>query len=269
MIKLSLILATLALTLSSWAYDLQTIEVHAAKMDRKVTNTIILPEGYRESDARYSVLYLLHGFGDNHTRWAAATTIEELADQYQVIVVCPSVGHSWYFDSPINPKSQYESYIVDDLLPYCDANYRTTADRQHRALSGLSMGGHGSMYLAIRHRDLFSIAVPLSGGLDIRPFPDKWNIKKYLGDMNEYPENWDANTVVELAKDLKDGELAISVDCGSGDFFVEVNRAFKAVLESKGVAFEYQEHPGGHSWDYWSAAIIRQMPFIVEHFGKD
>ena len=115
MIKLSLILATFALTLSSWAYDLQTVVVHAAKMDRKVSNTVILPEGYGESGAQYPVLYLLHGFGDNHSKWAAATTIEELADQYQVIVVCPSVGHSWYFDSPIDPKSQYESYIVDDL----------------------------------------------------------------------------------------------------------------------------------------------------------
>ena len=179
------------------------------------------------------------------------------------------MGHSWYFDSPIDPKSQYESYITKDLIPYCDKNFRTKANRKNRALCGLSMGGHGSMYLALRHKDLFSIAVPLSGGLDIRPFPNNWNIKKYLGDIKDYPENWNKNTVIELAKGLKNGDLAISVDCGSEDFFVGVNRDFKKLLNDNNVKFSYQEHPGGHTWNYWQKAIVRQMPFIMENFDKE
>ena len=130
------------------------------------------------------------------------------------------------------------------------------------------MGGHGSMYLALRHKNLFSIAVPLSGGLDIRPFPNNWKLKKYLGDIKKHPENWEKNTVLELAKNLKDGELAISVDCGSEDFFVGLNRDFKKLLNDKKVKFSYQEHLGAHNWSNWQKAIVRQLPFIMKNFEK-
>ena len=268
MIKFLSISAVLFLTLSAWAYELKTIDVHAEKMNKQEKCYVVLPDGYNTGSKRYPVLYLLHGYGDNHKKWVDATTIEELADQYQVIVVCPGVGGSWYLDSPVDPKSQYESYIINDLIPYCDKNFRTKADRTNRALAGLSMGGHGSMFLAMRHKNLFCTAVPMSGGVDLRPFTAHWNLKKILGDIKTFPENWDNNSVVELAKDLKDGELAISIDCGTGDFFIGVNRELKKVLEQNKVAFEYQEHPGAHNWDYWSKAIVRQMPFIVKNFGK-
>lgn len=258
----------LFISLNSSASEVKTIEVHAKKMNSQVKNYIILPEGYQTNDKSYPVLYLLHGFGDTYKKWVDATTIEQLADQHQLIIVCPDAGRSWYFDSPIDPKSQYESYITQDLIPYLDKNFRTKADRGNRALCGLSMGGHGSMYLALRHKNLFSIAVPQSGGLDIRPFPNNWKLKKYLGDIKNHPENWEKNTVLELAKNLKDGELAISVDCDSEDFFVGLNRDFKKLLNDKKVKFSYQEHPGAHNWSYWQKAIVRQLPFIMKNFEK-
>jgi enterochelin esterase-like enzyme len=67
---------------------------------------------------------------------------------------------------------------------------------------------------------------------------------------------------------LKAGELAISIDCGTEDFFIEVNRQLHAKLTEKGITHEYVEFPGGHSWEYWRLALPRQMEFLNRHFEK-
>lgn len=251
------------------AATIETVSVNSHKMAKPIPATVILPEAYNDDTLRFPVLYLLHGAGDTHTKWNVKTDIAKLADEHDLIVICPDGGKtSWYFDSPIDPNYQYESFVADDCVTFMDINYRTYADRSSRALCGNSMGGHGTMFLAIRHRDVFSIAVPLSGGIDIRPFPGKWDIQKRIGTIEEAPENWEQYTVINQVKDLKDGELAISIDCGKDDFFLNVNRALHTYLLGANIAHEYIEMPGNHSWDYWNAAIKRQMPFIKKHFNK-
>ena len=84
-----------------------------------------------------------------------------------------------------------------------DKNYRTLASRGSRAISGMSMGGHGAMYLAIRHPETFGTSVCLMGGVDIRPFPNNWEIKKRLGDISTNRENWEEHTVINQAKEIK------------------------------------------------------------------
>ncbi|WDE98047.1 alpha/beta hydrolase family protein [Lentisphaera profundi] len=249
--------------------EVKTLEIFSEKMKKHIPASIILPDEYMKGDKSFPVLYLLHGAGGNHMDWRNITSIATLADQYGMIVLCPDGAvTSWYFDSPIDPKFQYETHVAKECVTYLDKNYRTKADRKSRAISGLSMGGHGAMYLALRHPQTFSIAVPLSGGVDIRPFPNNWDIKKRLGEMSSNKKRWDDHTVIELAKNLKDGDLALSIDCGTEDFFLKVNRNLHTLLKSKGVKHNYEEHPGAHNWDYWKAAIIRQMPFISKEFKK-
>ena len=251
------------------AATVSTVSIDSEKMGKPVPVTVILPEAYGGSTNRFPVLYLLHGAGDTHAKWMVKTGIEALADEYGVIVVCPDGGRtSWYFDSPVDPSYQYDTFVAKECVAYVDKHYRTRADRFSRALCGNSMGGHGSLVLAIRNRDAFSIAVPLSGGVDIRPFPDNWDIKKRLGSIETHAENWEKYTAINLAKGLKEGELAISIDCGDADFFLEVNRTLHAQLLEDAISHEYAEHPGGHDWSYWDKAIERQMPFIVRHFEK-
>ncbi len=254
---------------SLYAAHVEVLSIENQKMGRAIPATLILPDAYKEkSTQRFPVLYLLHGAGGNHAEWNRLSNIAELADQYGIIVCCPDGGvTSWYFDSPIDPAYQYETFVAKECVAHMDKNYRTKARRDNRALCGLSMGGHGAMFLAIRHRNTFSTAVALSGGVDIRPFPENWDIKKRLGTIEEHRDNWEKYTVINLARDLKDGELAISLDCGDHDFFLGVNRALHAQLTATGVAHEYIEQPGVHNWDYWKAAIQRQMPFIAAHLN--
>lgn len=266
--QFSILLATV-IGLAAQASTIETIEVHSEKMGRNIPVSVILPDAYEEGAQRYPVLYLLHGAGDTHRKWIDKTVIEELADTFGVIMVCPDGGRtSWYFDSPIDPSYQYETFVAKECVAHIDENYRTKAQRNYRALTGNSMGGHGTLFLAIRHSDVFSVAVPLSGGVDIRPFPSKWDIKKRIGEIETHPENWEQYTVINQAKELEPDELAISIDCGSEDFFIEVNRALHTQLLEAGIKHGYTEMPGGHNWGYWNDAIQRQMHFIDQQFQK-
>jgi len=253
------------------AAKVEVIKIPSIKMGKEIPATLILPDSYgKDKLQRFPVLYLLHGAGGNYTSWNAKTEVAKLADQYGIIVLCPDAGRtSWYFDSPIDSEYQYESYVAEDCVRFVDKHYLTNADRGHRALCGNSMGGHGALFLAIRHRDVFGIAVPLSGGVDLRPFPNNWNIKKRIGTIDAHPENWKKYSVVTLAKTLKPNELAISIDCGDKDFFLKVNRALHTQLTDAGIAHNYIEKPGAHNWIYWQEAIKRQMLFIANEFEKN
>ena len=253
------------------AAKVEIIQVPSAKMEKKIPATLILPDAYSERESeKFPVLYLLHGAGGNHASWNQSTQCAQLADKYEFIILCPDGGStSWYYDSPIDPAYQYETHVADECVQYMDNNYRTRANRGSRAISGMSMGGHGAIYLAIRHPDTFGTSVCLMGGVDIRPFPNNWEIKKRLGDMNKHRKNWEEHTVINQAKKLKDEEIKIVLDCGRGDFFLQVNRALHMQLLKDGISHIYEEHAGAHNWQFCKEAIERQFPYIATQFARN
>lgn len=147
-----------------------------------------------------------------------------------MIIVCPDGAYgSWYLDSPIDPDFQYETYIAIELVNWIDKNYPTIPSRTGRAITGLSMGGHGALYLAFRHQDIFGAAGSMSGGVDIRPFPNNWDLEKRLGKQSEYPERWEQHTVIELLHLLTPNSLKLIIDCGTEDFFT---RSIKSYMKN-------------------------------------
>jgi len=248
---------------------LKVLDIPSSKMKKKIKVSLILPDLYATTKQRFPVLYLLHGAGDNHKKWAKETSIQDLADQYNLIIICPDANKtSWYFDSPIVKESQYETFIAIDLIDYIDKHYRTLATSSFRAISGNSMGGHGAMFLAIRHRDIFGVVGCLSGGVDIRPFANKWRIKRFIGSIKKYPERWEQLSVINLAKTLKKGELKIYMDCGMNDFFSQVNHNLHQQLLKAHINHLYVQRAGGHNWTYWRTAIKYEMIFVSEAFKE-
>jgi len=184
-----------------------------------------------------------------------------------ILFVSPDGGYdSWYFDSPVDSSVRYETFMSKELITYIDSHYPTIPDRTHRAITGLSMGGHGALYLAIRHKDLFGAAGATSGGVDFRPFPDNWGIKKDLGNITENRNNWDANTVITAVDNLSNGDLKIIFDCGTSDFFLTVNRNLHQKLLDKKIDHDYIERPGGHNGQYWKNSIDYQVLFFWKYF---
>jgi S-formylglutathione hydrolase FrmB len=268
-LRLTIALAVMLTTACAFSATVSTIAVPSPGMKKDVPATVILPNSYQKDDIRLPVLYLLHGYSDNHQTWVSRTPVKELADQYGIIVVCPDAAYSsWYFDSPEDPAWRYETFVSKELVTEIDKRYRTLPKRESRAIAGQSMGGHGALFLAIRHRETFSVAVCLSGGVDLRPFPDNWDIAKRLGTLKEHPDRWAANSVITLAETLPPSELAISIDCGADDFFITVNRNLHQLLVTRKVPHDYTERPGSHGWEYWANAIKYQMLFISNHLAR-
>ena len=93
-----------------------TIEVMSQAMGRTIKNVVIRPEYYitHNQHAQFPVLYLLHGAYGCYSDWSKKTDLHRLANKYNVIIVCPDGQDSWYFDSPVDPKMQFETYVSKD-----------------------------------------------------------------------------------------------------------------------------------------------------------
>lgn len=253
---------------TAFAFTQKEVNVRSDKMNKDVPVTVITPEGYGVEKA-YPVIYLLHGFSGNQTDWTKEGVVGKLADLYDIIFVLPDGGFdSWYFDSTVTPEYQYETFVSSELVNYIDSNYSTVKDRKGRAITGLSMGGHGAMFLAMRHQDVYGSMGSMSGGVDIRPFPKNWGISKRLGTIEENPENWEKNTVINMTDLLQPGAMNIIFDCGTEDFFFKVNCALHDKLLEAKIPHDFYTRPGAHNWDYWLNSIKYQALYFNDCFDK-
>jgi len=254
------------------AASVDTIVTHSDVMHKDIKAVVVKPET-SGSDTELPVLYLLHGAGGNYADWVNKTpnkdVVKKLADLYRMIVVLPDGGvTSWYLDSPVDPSYQYETYVSKELVGYIDAHYQTIKNKSGRAITGLSMGGHGGLYLGFRHQDVFGACGSMSGGVDIRPFPLNWDIAKRLGSYARFPERWEKNTVINQLHLLTPNNLAIIIDCGTGDFFYNVNQKLHEKLLEHNINHDYITRPGVHNFEYWGNAIQYQMLFFNNFFNR-
>lgn len=249
------------------------IQVPATNIASPMDVNVILPESYATSaNKKYPVVYVLHGYDGNYNTWLTLTEprLDSLASHYDMIFVLPDGRDSWYWDSPADSTLKMESFFVDELVPYIDNNYRTIADKNHRAITGLSMGGHGSLYLAMRHSDIWGSCGSMSGGVNINKdkWAKSWKIATRLGEKAQYPERWEKYTVINLVKDLKPEQLNIIFDCGVDDFFIGVNRELNEELLKYNIPHDYTERPGRHSHPYWRNSIRYHLQYFYDIFNK-
>ena len=262
------------LNMQAIAGKVDTILIQSNYLKKATKFVVIQPSNQSQQNntkERYPVVYLLNGYGGDYGQWPITTPqLTKTADDLKIIFVCPDGGiGSWYFDSPIDSTIRYESYITKELVPYIDANFSTKANPKSRAITGLSMGGHGALYLAIRHSEIFGAAGSTSGGVDFRPFPNRWDIKKALGDYESNKERWYEYTVMRQVELLKNNQLALIIDCGIDDFFMPVNRALHEKLLQLKIDHDYIERPGEHNHIYWGSSIDFQILFFHHFFQKN
>ena len=266
--KLRYTLFLVLLFFSAQAAQVDTIQVFSASMNKNIKTCVIVPDNYKKSKKKFPVVYLLHGYSGNYGTWVKSfKEVSQQVDRYGFIAIGVDGNYSsWYFDSPIDPTFKYETYIIDELVPFIDKKYKTIASREGRAISGLSMGGHGALYLSLKHQDVFGAAGSMSGGVDIRPFSEKWNIKKRLGAINDFPDNWEKNTVVNLIELNQNNNLKLIIDCGVDDFFIDVNRELHQKMLALKIDHDYIERPGKHNIDYWENSLKFQLLFFYNFF---
>jgi len=267
-IRLNSCILLLLVFAGSQAAVTEKVSVPSDKMNKHIPAIVVVPDAARRSDHKFPVVYLLHGHSGHFQAWSQNADLAAASEKYQVIIVCPDGSpNSWYLDSEVDPTSQYETFVGKELVAWIDAHYPTVAAKQGRAITGLSMGGHGSLYLAFRHPENYIAAGSMSGGVDLTYSTLKWELAEKLGAYEKYPDRWHQNSVVNLIDRVNGQNLAIFVDCGVDDFFIDINRNLHHKLLQQKIPHDYIERPGGHSWDYWVRVLDYHLLFFNESFN--
>ena len=276
--KKQLFLICLFLTLANVAFaaKVDTLQIESKAMGKIYKAAVVTPKSYAKSKANYPVLYLLHGayghFGDWLKNTPNKNLVADLADQYNLIVVMPEgETFSFYLDSPVNAASQFETFITQEVIQQVDSNFRTISTKNGRVITGLSMGGHGALYLSSKHPELFCAAGSMSGVVDMNLMlsPDNLERTKNLltpifGDAVLLPETYARYAVLDKIDLIKANKMPLIIDCGVDDFLIESNREFHRRLVYSKIPHEYTERPGAHTWEYWNNAL----PFHLLFFSK-
>ena len=273
------------------------------------------PASYAQGDTRYPVVYMLHGLGGDEDDWSKMGLVEAADDiGLQAIVVMLDGDDSFYANSKTDAdydacllaprkfgraaslatycvrKSNYEDYVVNDMVRHVDATYRTIPKREARAIGGLSMGGFGALMIGMRHKDMFSSVASHSGVTALLykgAFPYEAGKTELASDPKEVTlgigvigtllmaifgddiGNWRTHDPATLAQSLQNGELAIYLDCGTEDEFRLQNGAsyLHEVLTARGVIHDFSLTPGGHNARFWADRIDDSLRFHSRHFA--
>jgi S-formylglutathione hydrolase FrmB len=282
---------------------------------------VYLPPSYRsEARRRYPVAYYLHGYSGNESDWLSRADIAGVMDSLvadglpEMILVLPDGDNGWYVNWAVPQDAtacaadstlaeavetycvlhdRYADYISHDLVAVVDAAYRTLADRAHRGIAGLSMGGYGAITLALTHPDEFAAAASHSGVLSPfyagphpfagtpRYYPSADSAASAWGARRQWSmiapmvgrdtAGWWERDPTRLARRLvtRGVELpALFFDVGRDDFWADANRAFHAELGALGVAHVYTEWPGAHTWRYWHAHVGESLAWLASRIGR-
>jgi len=266
------------------AATVDTVAIQSPSMHKIYQAAVVLPASYAKSKANYPVLYLLHGGGGHFRDWLALTPdkmlVKNLADQYNLIIVMPEgEAFSWYMNSPFDSASQFEAHIIKEVIPKIDDAYRTVKSNKGRVITGLSMSGHGAMYLSARHPDMFCAASTMSGAMDMNFASSKMNpdqlksvherFQKLLGTSDPESEVFVKNSIMNMTDAIKKNGLPILIDCGSDDFLILQNRELHQRLLYNNTPHDYVERPGGHGWEYWQNALPYHLLFFQKILKKN
>lgn len=252
------------------AAAVDTISIASKAMQSQYKCIVIKPDTYKKKN-NFPVVYLLHGHSGWYANWILRVPeLKAWADEYQLLIVCPDGGfNSWYLDSPVDSTVKFETYIAKEVPAYIDSHYKTRRDRKGRAITGLSMGGHGGLFLGFRHAETFGACGSMSGGVDLQPFKKNWQLSQKVGDSVNYAANWKNFSVINLIEKKPADSLQIIIDCGTEDFFYEVNNQLHKKMLSLKIAHDYIERPGKHDWNYWRNAVQYQLLFFRKYFSSD
>jgi S-formylglutathione hydrolase FrmB len=280
-VKLWGTICCLCLFLNAYAAKVDTLEIQSMAMNKTVKAAVVVPDAYGVNKKDYPVVYLLHGGQGSYRDWLSKLSdkllLHKLADQYQIIIVTPDGGGmSYYFDSPLDKTSQFETFIAKELVQKIDGTYRTIKDRKGRIIAGLSMGGHGAMYISTRHPDIYCAAGSMSGVMDLKTSlwkvpadfaksRDK-NFERLLGPPKDTTSRYREYSAVGMVDKMKANDVKLIFDCGFDDIMIIPNRELHQLLLANETPHEYIERPGKHEWPYWENAVQYQFLFFQKVF---
>lgn len=205
----------------------------------------------------YPVMFLLHGLSDDHTTWCRATSIERYVSELPLMVVMPTTGRGFYCDATVEEGPRYNEAIGTELVNFVKQYFHTT---DNWCAAGLSMGGYGAVRLALDNPTLFTSATSLSGALYYGHYESVDN-PEWIRILGEHPRGGVNDLFTKISQMPSASIPKLRIDCGTEDFLLESNRAFRDNLVTLGIEHEYIERPGDHNWAYWDEHIQSAIEF--------
>ena len=251
-------------------------------LDQKISYSVILPSTYHLSSERYPVIYLLHGFGGNHESWLDRCKIDHLVDSLikegdigEFIYIIPDAKNSYYINN-YDSSFLYHDFFVKELVPTIDSLFRTRKQREFRALMGLSMGGFGSIILAVENPELFGSVVAMSPAIrnqDIFKALPHDTYDRFFGSVygsglegdERITRHWMENSpFVLIDSTTARNYLGINwyIDCGLYDPLLPASEAFHQLLLKYQIPHELHIRPGGHNWEYWYHSTVSGLIYL-------
>jgi len=261
-------------------------------LNRTYHYTAYLPAGYDNSEARYPVIYLLHGRGDAMDAWLNVfTALDELIADGSIpplIAILPDMPSSdragYYVDSHytgmLYRAEPVETAFMNDLIPYVDATYRTLTNREGRLVGGYSMGGYGALRYAMAYPDRFVGALVLSPAVYIPLPPSDSSTREFgafgVGDNLFDEDIYQRLNYPALVESLEKTGLPLSMFIAVGDdewknpnpedrlhdLDVEAHIVFNQVARIPNVSAEFRVYNGGHDWEVWRIGFIEGMKYL-------
>lgn len=232
---------------------------------------VYTPASYRESGEKLPVLYLLHGGGGDEDAWTTLGRAPQILDNLiasgkakPMIVVmangnpgdaaAPNVGAPKVASGQGNPvgmgNGKFEESLVKDVIPFIEKNYRVIANKDNRAVSGLSMGGIQTMTLANTYPEMFSYYGVMSMG---------------LVDMSRFGGKNDPEERVRNIEKLRESGVKLYwIGCGKTDFLYQSATDLRKFLDDNKFQYEYLETEGGHTWANWRIYLSELAPKLFK-----
>ncbi|CAM2954385.1 esterase [Chryseobacterium flavum] len=235
------------------------------------TVLVFKPDTY-DQRTQYPLVYLLHGYSENYRQWSRTTDLQQLADQYKAIIVCPDGFVTWYLNSPYDKGSRAEDFFFKKLVP--EVHARFNIDRKNIFISGLSMGGYGAIRYFLLHQDYFNTAGSTSGAfsLDLKTLTNAsftfFKTKRIIRDLSHalgVPTEWSQYSISNLLKTYNTGKPFL-IDCGTEDILYPATIEIKDQAERLKIPVTFISQPGDHNTEYWKKSVQYHFIFFKEHF---
>ena len=250
---------------------MRDVTFHSTSLNRDMPYRVVMPPNIA-TGAKFPVVYLLHGGDGNSHDWTNYSDVARFA-QRGLILVMPDGDESYYTNSADHPEQRYEDYIVKDLIADVETRLPVVADREHRAIAGLSVAGFGAVKLSLKYPELFSFAAGLSSAIDVptRPFSiHRWgqwrHHRSIFGRAGGATQR--ANDPFVLAKSVSPARAPyFYLTCGDAEGLLPSNRSFAHLLEERHFAHEFHVVHGGHDWNQWNARLNDCFDSLLKHLG--
>jgi enterochelin esterase-like enzyme len=284
---LSFFMATFCLTAQSKV--IESLSMDSKLLKTKVNYSVYLPDGFETSNQTYPIVYLLNGLNGNETDWIKTGSLKETTDKLiknntiiPMVIIMPDGDDRLYMNKD-DGTYPYEDMFITELMPFVENTYRIKSEKKFRAISGLSMGGAGSLRLALKHHTIFGACAGFSLGISTdeeiinepqgsydyyfgRMSPSSIG-KKGIDRLTEAIKEYNIFTLVNA----KDTELLKTVhiyfDCGDDDFLTIGNSQLHIDLTKKRIPHEFRMRNGKHNWEFWTESLPHGLEFISNSFN--